>query len=35
MNEIKFEMVLGELKPKNCFQRQSFTKYLRETLVFM
>ena len=28
-------MVWGELETKNCFQRQSFTKYLRQTLFFM
>ena len=33
--EIKFERVWGELKPKTCFWGQSFTKYLRLTLVFM
>ena len=31
VNEIKFEGVWEELVGKNCFQRQSFTKYLRET----
>ena len=35
MNEIKFEVVWGELESKNYFQRQSFTKYLRQTLVFI
>ena len=35
VNEIKFERVWAELEAKNCFQRQSFIKYLRETLVFM
>ena len=33
--EIKLEGVWGELEAKNCFQRQSFTKYSRQTLVFM
>ena len=33
--EIKFEGVWGDLEAKKCFQRQSFTKYLRLTLVFM
>ena len=32
--EIKFERVWGELKSKTGFQRQSFTKYLRISLVF-
>ena len=35
VKEIKFQSVWGELKAKNCFQKQSFTKYLRLTLVFM
>ena len=35
VNEIKFEGVWGELEAKNCFQKQSFSKYLRQTLVFM
>ena len=30
---IKFEGVWVEFKSKNCFQRQSFTKYLRLALV--
>ena len=34
-NKIKFEEVWGKLEAKNCFQRQSFTQYLRQTLVFM
>ena len=33
--KIKFERVWGELEAKSCFQRQSLTKYLRQTLVFM
>ena len=35
VKEIKFEGVWGELEAKNWCQRQSFTKYLRLTLVFM
>ena len=35
VKEIKFEGVLDELGAKGCFQRQSFTKYLRLTVVFM
>ena len=35
VREIKFEEVWGELEAKKCFQKQSFTKYLRLTLVFM
>ena len=35
VKEIKFEGVWGDLESKKCFQRQSFTKYLRVTLVFM
>ena len=37
VKEIKLEGVWGELqsKKKNSFQRQSFTKYLRLTLVFL
>ena len=31
----KFEAVSFELKERNCFQRQSLTKYLRQTAVFM
>ena len=34
IKESKFEGVWGELEAKNCFQRQSFTKYLKLTLVF-
>ena len=33
--KIKFERVWGKLEAKNCFQRQSFRKYLRQTLFFM
>ena len=33
--ENKFKGVLGQLKARNCLQRQSLTKYLRQTLVFM
>ena len=35
VKQIKFEWVRGGLESRNCFQRQSFTKYLRQTLVFM
>ena len=28
-NDVNFEGVLAELEAKHCFQRQSFTKYLR------
>ena len=35
VKEIKFEGVWGELKAKNCSQRQSFTKYLRQPPLFM
>ena len=30
-----YKDVWGKLEARNCFQRQSFTKYLRQTLVFM
>ena len=33
--EIKFKGVWAELQPKNRFQRQPVTQYLRLTLVFM
>ena len=33
--EIQFEEVRDQLEAKKCFRRQSFTKYLRLTLVFM
>ena len=35
VKEIKFEGVWGGLETQKCFQRQSFTKYLRLTLVSM
>ena len=35
IKEINFEDIWGELEAKNCFQIQPFTKYLRQTLVFM
>ena len=35
LKEIGFEEVGDESPEKNRFQRQSFTKYLRLTLVFM
>ena len=35
LEEIKFQEVWGELGPKNRFPIQSFTKYLRQTLVFI
>ena len=35
VKENKFEGAWGELKPKTGFQRQSVTKYLRLTLVFI
>ena len=35
VKQIKFERVWGELAAKLCFRRQSFKKYLRQTLVFM
>ena len=31
----KFEGAWGELEAKDCFLRQSWTKYMRQTLVFM
>ena len=33
VKEIMYEGTLGELEAKNCFQRQSFRKYLRQTHV--
>ena len=33
VKEIKFEEVWGEFEAKKCFQRHSFTKYFRLTLV--
>ena len=35
VKQIKFEGVWGKLEARNCFQRQSFTEHLRQTLVFM
>ena len=35
IKQIKFEGVLGKLEAKNCLHRQPFTKYLRQTLIFM
>ena len=35
VKQIKFEGVWAVLDGKNCFQRQLFKKYLRQTLVFM
>ena len=35
VKEIKLEEVWGELEARNCFQRQSFTKYLAQTVVFL
>ena len=35
VNEIKFEGVWGELEAKKLFQRQTFSKDLRQTLVCM
>ena len=35
VKEVKFNGVWGELESKKGFERQSFTKYLRFTLVFM
>ena len=35
VKQIKFERVWRKLEAKKCFQRQSFTKYLRQTLFFM
>ena len=35
VKEIKFEGVRSDLDGKNILERQSFTKYLRLTLVFM
>ena len=32
--KIKLEGEWGELEAKNCFQRQSWKKYMRQTLVF-
>ena len=35
VKEVKFEGVCGEFESKKGFQRQSFTKYSRLTLVFL
>ena len=35
IKEIKFEGAWGKLEGRTCFRRDSFTKYLRLTLVFM
>ena len=35
LKEIKLERVWGDLESKKCFQRQSFIKYFRPTLVFL
>ena len=35
VKKLKFEGVSGKLEAKNCFQTQSFAKYLRLSLVFM
>ena len=35
VKEIKFKGVWGDLKAKNCFQKWSFTGYMRLTLVFV
>ena len=35
VKQIKFEGVWGELEARGCFQRQSFTEYLRQTLDFV
>ena len=35
VKQIKLEEVCGELESRNCFQRQWFKKYLRQTLGFM
>ena len=35
VKQIKFERVWDELEAKNCFQRQLFTKYLRQTLALV
>ena len=35
VEELEFEVLWDELELKKCFQRQSVTKYLRLTLVFM
>ena len=35
VKQIKIKRVWGELEAKNCFQRKSFTKYLRQSLFFI
>ena len=35
VEELEFEVLWDELELKKCFQRQSVTKYLRLTLVFI
>ena len=35
VEEIKFKGVWGDLKAKNCFQKWSFTGYMRLALVFV
>ena len=35
VKQSKFKSVWGKLEAKKCFQIQSWTKYLSETLVFM
>ena len=35
VKQIKFEGGWGELEARNSFQRQSFTKYYKQSLVFM
>ena len=35
IKQVKFGGVWGKLEAKKCSQRQPFTKYLRETLVFI
>ena len=35
VEQIQFEEVWWEIQSKKCFQRQSFTKYMALTLVFM
>ena len=35
VKENKFKAVLRQLEARNCLQKQSLTKYLRQALVFM
>ena len=35
VKQIKFEGTWGELEAKYCFQRQSWSKYIRQTLVLV